>query len=727
MPPTSSTANSAALLRTVVLVLISGAAVSSRLFAVVRYESIIHEFDPWFNFRATKILTTDGYYRFWNWFDPTAWYPLGRAAGGTAFPGLMITSGTLFNVLHFFNIPVDIRDICVMLAPVFSALTALVAYAFTSEMKDEASGLLAAAFIGIAPGYTSRSVAGSYDNEAIAIFLLVFTFYLWIRAVKQGSMLLGVATALSYFYMVAAWGGYVFITNMIPLHALVLVLMGRWSERLYVAYSSFYTVGTLASMQVPFVGFQPVRTSEHMAALGVFGLLQLIALSEMARRYVSSEQFRTLVRAGVAAIALVAFAALVALTKAGYIAPWTGRFYSLWDTAYAKKHIPIIASVSEHQPTAWAAYVMDLHMLVWLFPAGVFFLFRELRDEQVFVIIYAIMGSYFSGVMVRLMLTLTPVVCVCAAIAVSSVLDVYLAPKVEDSAPARGKRKGSAPPAERAPYVSSMFARTMVVGVILGLLVQYVLHCTYITSSAYSSPSVVLASTRNDGSQLIIDDFREAYYWLRQNTPEDARVMSWWDYGYQIAGLADRPTLVDNNTWNNTHIATVGKAMASSEERAYPILRKHDVDYVLVIFGSLIGFSGDDLNKFLWMVRIAQGVWPNEVVEASYFTPSGDYRVDDLASKAMRESLVYKMSYYRFNDMFGGGRTMDRARGSNGPSVSPTLDVLDEAFTSENWLVRIYKVKKEDPLARPLPHAGAFSRGKRQTAVPWHAATAVVH
>lgn len=64
-------------------------------------------------------------------------------------------------------------------------------------------------------------------------------------------------------------GGYAFITNMIPLHALVLILMGRFSNRLYVAYSSWYAIGTLASMQVPFVGFQPVRTSEHMAALGM--------------------------------------------------------------------------------------------------------------------------------------------------------------------------------------------------------------------------------------------------------------------------------------------------------------------------------------------------------------------------------------------------------------------------------------------------------------------------
>jgi len=65
-------------------------------------------------------------------------------------------------------------------------------------------------------------------------------------------------------------GGYVFITNMIPLHALVLILMGRFSDRLYVAYSSWYAIGTLSSMQVPFVGFQPVSTSEHMGALGTY-------------------------------------------------------------------------------------------------------------------------------------------------------------------------------------------------------------------------------------------------------------------------------------------------------------------------------------------------------------------------------------------------------------------------------------------------------------------------
>lgn len=66
---------------------------------------------------------------------------------------------------------------------------------------------------------------------------------------------------------------------------------------------------------------------------------------------------------------------------------------------------------------------------------------------------------------------------------------------------------------------------------------------------------------------------REAYYWLWQNTKPDSRIMSWWDYGYQIAGMANRTTLVDNNTWNNSHIALVGKAMASNESEAYKVNR----------------------------------------------------------------------------------------------------------------------------------------------------------
>lgn len=198
------------------------------------------------------------------------WHPLGRVTGGTLYPGLMVTSGVIYHVLRLLSMPVDIRNICVLLAPGCSGLTAVASYLITSEMTTSPSaGLLAAAFMGITPGYISRSVAGSYDNEAIAIFLLVFTFYLWIKAVKNGSAMWGALAALFYGYMVSAWGGYVFITNLLPLHTFVLICMGRYSPRLYVSYSTWFALGTLASMQIPFVGFLPIRSSEHMSALGM--------------------------------------------------------------------------------------------------------------------------------------------------------------------------------------------------------------------------------------------------------------------------------------------------------------------------------------------------------------------------------------------------------------------------------------------------------------------------
>ncbi|CAF1686679.1 unnamed protein product, partial [Adineta ricciae] len=275
---------------------------------------------------------------------------------------------------------------------------------------------------------------------------------------------------------------------------------------------------------------------------------------------------------------------------------------------------------------------------------GAWFCIRELNDERVFIVLYAVFASYFAGVMIRLMLTLTPCVCVLAAIALSKTLDYYADTETSDmnSSPVvstssedgddndndtteannrslydkAGKSKST--PGRRGPTVStqdndgapnivSSNIKTIVVICIAMMLMLLAVHCTWVTSNAYSSPSIVLASYNNDGTRYIIDDFREAYYWLRKNTPEKARVMSWWDYGYQIAGMGNRTVLVDNNTWNNSHIALVGKAMSSNETEAYKIMTMLDVDYILVIFGGMIGYSGDDINKFLWMVRIAEG------------------------------------------------------------------------------------------------------------------------
>lgn len=178
------------------------------------------------------------------------------------------------------------------------------------------------------------------------------------------------------------------------------------------------------------------------------------------------------------------------------------------------------------------------------------------------MILYAISAVYFAGVMVRLMLTLTPVVCMLAGIAFSCLLELYLKEEERDPSEAvDGSEDESNEEREKSPgrYDKAGKLRRMkherskgsqeglgvnlrngvVIGILM-LLIMFTVHCTWVTSNAYSSPSIVLASYSNDGSRAILDDFREAYYWLAQNTPNDARVMSWWDYGYQIAGMANR-------------------------------------------------------------------------------------------------------------------------------------------------------------------------------------------
>jgi len=57
------------------------------------------------------------------------------------------------------------------------------------------------------------------------------------------------------------------------------------------------------------------------------------------------------------------------------------------------------------------------------------------------------------------------------------------------------------------------------VGMLTFFMVMYAFHCTWVTSEAYSSPSIVLSARSYDGSMIIFDDFRESYYWLKMNTP----------------------------------------------------------------------------------------------------------------------------------------------------------------------------------------------------------------
>ena len=135
-------------------------------------------------------------------------------------------------------------------------------------------------------------------------------------------------------------------------------------------------------------------------------------------------------------------------------------------------------------------------------------------------------------------------------------------------------------------------------------------------------PDNVLSVFRWPKGFTMCDDFRESYWWLRDNTPQDARVMAWWDYGYQISGVANRTTLADGNTWNHEHIALLGRALVLPEKEAHAITR-HLADYVLIWTTRHNGMPGDDLAKMPHMARIAGSVFDDidatEYVEEETF------------------------------------------------------------------------------------------------------------
>lgn len=280
------------------------AAYDIRLHAIRTFGYIIHEFDPWFNYRAAEYLAQHGLRKFFQWYDYMSWYPIGRPIGTTIYPGMQMWAVGIFEALKHVPStkvwlpfipplrplakwaqrngwlfipsplksriqigPMSVNDICCMIPPWFgstaSIFTGLLAYEISRSVN---AGLMATGIMAVIPAHIMRSVGGKFDNEAVAMTAIVMTFWLWLLSVRSPKHWpIGILTGLSYINMVAAWGGYIFVLNMIGVHALILVAQGRFNSGVHKAYSLFFIVGTYGAIQIPVVGMQPLRSLEQMA------------------------------------------------------------------------------------------------------------------------------------------------------------------------------------------------------------------------------------------------------------------------------------------------------------------------------------------------------------------------------------------------------------------------------------------------------------------------------
>jgi len=495
--------------------------------------------------------------------------------------------------------------------------------------------------------------------------------------------------------MAAAWGGYIFVLNMVAFHAAILVVtsftsgVDSYLTNLHRAYSLFYVFGTYGAMQVPVIGWTPLKSMEQLFALFVFFILQMVEFCQILKRRwnLTPDQLHSLRKKVVVVTGALAVVAIAVILPTGYFGPLSSRVRGLF-VRHTRTGNPLVDSVAEHQPASAGAYMQYLYLCYFLSPFGLAFLYystdiiRERREARIFLISYALVAYYFSSKMSRLILLLGPIASALCGLALTRIFDwcyfqitqlgiefqttgfVAVEENVNDNAEKdkETKKVTKARKVKEAPkndvYDNAKHEATegwkkmynqpsgkswRLGGAVLIVLLFPLLARNFFTycleiAKRMSNPTIMYYGTIGE-KQVLVDDYREAYWWLRDNTAEDARVMAWWDYGYQIAGIANRTTIADGNTWNHEHIATLGRALTSPEKYAHAIIR-HMADYVLIWTGG----GGDDLAKSPHMARIANSVYsdicPDDPTCKQFgFTDAARNEPTPM----MAESLLYKL------------------------------------------------------------------------------------
>lgn len=737
-----------------------------RLYAITTYGRVIHEFDPYFNFRATQYLAQHGLDKFFKWFDHMSWYPLGRPVGTTIYPGMQMVAVAIWTGLKqkFWkdllgtSLKMTLNDVCVFIPAWFGSVASVVVGLMTREASGSYyAGAAAAVVMAVIPAHLMRSIGGGYDNESVAMTAMCLTFWLWLRSLRTSwSWPLGVLAGLAYAFMAAAWGGYIFVGNMVAVHAAALVALGRFTPALRYAYSLWFLTGTLLASFIPVVGWAPYRSLEQAAPLLVFIGMHLLAAVDAWAKRTGMGQLRA--RFFAFCIAVGACTAVLLLGMAtGIFGDLSVRVRSLF-LKHTKTGNPLVDSVAEHQAASTEAYRHYLHHMYSVAPIGfVILLLRGASSKasgdalnfgvpvaKWFLILYAVVGYYFSARMARLIILLGPVASGLAGVAIASGLQwaaeqvaasVHLmkddaaegdaaaaaaaggadaaattpaAPaatatgKEAKGTPSKAKAKAeaaaaakdaSAPPSVLDDFsgaLSWLFApavkaattayRSRPARHVRLLAAAFLLYQTatkgpdfYRFSDQFaqqiSQPSLMFKARLQNGQEVIVNDYQEAYIWLRDNTPKDARVLSWWDYGYQIAGISNRTTLADGNTWNLEHIALIGRILTSPVKKSHELAR-HLADYVLVWAGN----QGDDLAKSPHMARIGSSVFPDICPNDPLCRHFGFYG-DRKPTPSMEASLLYRLH-------------------SSGvvPGVTVDESLYQHVYSSKYGLVRIYKV-----------------------------------
>src|SRR5688572_26282924 len=229
-----------------VLVLAFTAALIMRFYPV-KYGFYLNEFDPYFDYRATKFIVDNGLDAYWQWHDTMSWYPEGRAIPETSQSGLHITTAILYSA---FGGGTDLLDFTIVFPAVIGSLTVIVVFALVRVLGNTSAGLFSALIFAFSPAIIQRGNLGWFKSEPLGLFFGILAAYLFISAIKHkeikyaipkavaGGLILGLANA--------SWGGIQYFSIPISIFFIALPFFRRdLTIPMYVAIA--FTVFTLIS------------------------------------------------------------------------------------------------------------------------------------------------------------------------------------------------------------------------------------------------------------------------------------------------------------------------------------------------------------------------------------------------------------------------------------------------------------------------------------------------
>ena len=693
------------IIQAIVLGLIVVIAFAVRLMPI-RWGYYINEFDPYLQWRMAQYTVDHGFLAWFRWHDTMSWYPYGADMPTWNLYGEAFVVAAIFMILRFIGANVALFDV-VMWFPVFAGtITVLLAYFFGKDLWGKGAGLLTALFLALNPSSIGRTQLGFLRHEPLGILLMLVIFLCFRRSqVSSYSTRKSVAYAtlagFSLFYLASEWAGSLFPLDLIVLYTIVLVVIGRYSRKLFLSYSiSMGIFLLLTPFLVPKLGFSALTGLDWLAV----PVGEILLLVREASTYVESRklQFITLTTCVVAAAALVFALSYFNLVSVPY-----GKFYAVINP-FVRGDVPIIQSVAEHQPATWGSFFYEFGTITFLVLFGLVFIIQRGRNDDIFLLLWAVTGVYFAASFVRLTLLLAPAFCVLGAIGT-----------VELGKPAVDIVREAVIYPKRKARVISRIGREFGVAIFLILLIAIIPTFWTAVRGSYQPATIVTSSIPTApaaGSELQYTDWLQALSWMRLNTPPSSVVFAWWDYGYWITALGDRRTLADNGTQNSTQIGMIAQTFLDNITMALPNLVRYNVSYVAIFITPSSSSSGGtqwqgfgEDGKWYWMARIGNNTVWNGNYQVMFLegpvnqqTGTGDYTriLKSANGKVVGNTTITSNGQLSDDSMLG----YMMAKTTTDPQLTAS-PYLTEVFQSTNKFVYLFQVnalKASQVTMRPI-------------------------